>query len=293
MATTAIITTADRVISVRHSALAEVIGERHASAYLLVMCIRAAFDEWNETCLRRDRRAFERRLTAGALDSARVKYNRRSDAVYNFSTRGAGRTWASYLLKRANMMMWNQEFIEPSADDIECGSCYIFHVSLASSDFPGRILARADEPHADHPNADDPTWRYTTEPCRNAWSPVNLFGKPAFVLLDREGQEVVRVRRMKRIPTRFGIIQKGEIVGEIRRRGIVTYRISLKDGPSWVFQMRVFRQHFCAASSANQRAWVRVWCCEEQWLVLVQPEADDLRLIASLAFIHRERCAYQ
>src|SRR5581483_9244248 len=135
-------------------------------------------------------------------------------------------------------------------------------------------------------------WQFKTEPPRHAWSPVNLLGKPAFVLLDRATREVLRIRQHKRIPPCFEIVQSAEIVGEIRRLGVVSYRVQLVGGLTWTFRMPPFTHYFCATSNANTRVWVRVWRSEMTWVLLVPPEADDVRLVASLAFIHRERSVY-
>lgn len=112
------------------------------------------------------------------------------------------------------------------------------------------------------------------------------------MVLDREAGEILRIRRRKRIPPCFEIIRNAEVVGEIWRLGVVTYRIELVAGPIWTFRMPPFRQLFFATSNANTRIWARVVFLEMTWIALVPPEADDPRLVAALAFIHRERCVY-
>lgn len=174
----------------------------------------------------------------------------------------------------------------PTEKDVERGAQYVIQVSLASSDCPGTVFAGADA-------GDEPTWQFKTEPPRHAWSPVNLvLGKPAFVFLDRDAREILRIRRRKRIPPSFEILQNAAVVGEIRRLGVVTYRINLRGGPTWSFRMAPFTQLFFAVSNGRVGAWVQVWRSEMCWVILVRPEVDDLRLVAALAFIHRERCHY-
>jgi hypothetical protein len=173
--------------------------------------------------------------------------------------------------------------VVPSEDDVKHGIKYGFQVSLASSDFPGSISGGREE---------NTTWLYKTEPARNAWSPRNLLRKPAFVLRDGEAREVLRIRRCKRIPPCFEIAQNGAVVGTIRRLGIVSYRIDLVGGPRWLFRMPIFTHCFYARSTLDTRVWIQVFSSEMNWIALVQSQADDLRLVASLAFIHRERCAY-
>lgn len=177
-------------------------------------------------------------------------------------------------------------YLPPSENDVESGVKYSVQVSLRSNDFRGSIFG-ADDPD------DKPTWQFKTEPPRHAWSPVNLLlGKPAFVLLDREAREIVRIRRRKRIPPCFEIVANAAVVGEIRRLGMFTYRIYLAGGPSWMFRIPPFTHHFCAISDGCAGAWAAVVSSEMNWAVLVRPESDDLRLLAALAFIHRERCVY-
>lgn len=174
-------------------------------------------------------------------------------------------------------------YVPPSDEEVERGGKYCFQISLASEAYPGSVFVWPE---------DEPRWQFKTEPPRHAWSPLNLFGKPVFVLLDRGTREILRIRRRRRVPPSFEIVQNGEVVGTILRRAIVTYRVELVGGPTWSFRMPAFTQNFCAISSGNAGAWVKVVYSEMNWVVLVRPQSDDLRLVAALAFIHRERCAY-
>lgn len=136
-------------------------------------------------------------------------------------------------------------------------------------------------------------WHYQTEPCRSAYSFLNLFRRPDFVLLDHDEKEVLRIRRRTRFPPRSDILQNGEVVGTIRLRSVLLNRYSLvlKAGPTWTFRMPLFTIRFYGESSANSR--VRVLMGPKvQWMLHLSAGADDVRLVAGLAFIHRQWWCY-
>jgi hypothetical protein len=112
--------------------------------------------------------------------------------------------------------------------------------------------------------------------------------------MDRESHEVVRIRRQQRIPPRFEMIQSGGVVGTIALRSPLRtrYTLAFSEGPTWFFRMPLFTVLFQGESNSSSRLWVQVAPSEKQWNVLIEPGADDLRLLASLAFIQRERWSY-
>ena len=133
-------------------------------------------------------------------------------------------------------------------------------------------------------------WRCETQLKRSAYSPLNLVARPDWVVTDLEGREVLRVRRTGSFPLRFEMIENGASVGTIRRRGLLRNRYTLDflSGPSWTFYLRLFTVHFGGVSTAGEMAWILVGPPKVQWNLLFQSGTADVRLLAALAFIHRE-----
>jgi hypothetical protein len=173
----------------------------------------------------------------------------------------------------------------PSPEDIERGVQYSFQLGDAL-DCPCAILAE--------PGMATAGWHCGTEPRRSPFSPLNLLRKPDFVLMDHEERVVLRIRRKSRVPPRFDMIQNGQVVGTIGLRSILRnkYAIALNAGPTWTFRMPLFTICFHGESTAESRVWVAVGPSKRQWNLLAQPGTDDVRLLAGLAFIHREWWCY-
>lgn len=132
------------------------------------------------------------------------------------------------------------------------------------------------------------------DPSRSAHSPVNLLRKPDVVLRDATWSEVLRIVRRSRWPARFELLQAGRVVGSVERKGLFRnrYVIGLAGGSTWVFRMPLFTICFWGVSERGERLWVQVGPSKQQWNFLLEPGADDLRLIGALAFIHREWWCY-
>lgn len=177
------------------------------------------------------------------------------------------------------------KFSGPTPDDVERGVQSCFQISTAS-DSSGWIRTQ--------PEATDFRWQFGTEPKRSAWSPLNLLRKPDFVVRDQEMREVLRIRRLSRIPSRFEVIQAGELVGTIRLRSLLRnrYTLDFREGSTWTFRMPLFSIQFYGMSTTGSRVWVIVGPGKRQWNLLMDPESDDIRLLACLAFIHREWWCY-
>ena len=56
--------------------------------------------------------------------------------------------------------------------------------------------------------------------------------------------------------------------------------------------MPLFTVYFHGESSSNSRVWVVVGPSKRQWTLLAEAGSDDERLLAALAFIHREWWCY-
>jgi len=175
------------------------------------------------------------------------------------------------------------KYIRPDASQLERGIEYRFVVENTPPS-PGVILVRPGTTR----------WRYEPHPNRSVYSLLNLLRKPDFVLLDAEGQEVLRISRVTRFPARFKMIERGKCVGEIVRRSVLRnkYTIEFDGGPGWLFRMPLYTVHFPGVSSAGTRVWVVVGPSKRHWNVLVEHEADSVYLLCALAFIHREWWCY-
>lgn len=163
--------------------------------------------------------------------------------------------------------------------DFSVGHQYCFHIG-SEKEWPGIILSEPDVTR----------WRFTTNPKRNPWSPLNLFSNPQFVVTDRNEQEALRVRRNTRFPPRFEMIEDGKPVGIIKLRSLLRNRYTIQFGnePIWTFHMPLFTIHFRAESASGKEVLVRVGPSKRQWNLLTQPGTDSVYFLCALAFIHRE-----
>ncbi len=167
--------------------------------------------------------------------------------------------------------------------DFAQGHQYCFQIG-SETEWPGVILS---EPGVIR-------WRYTTDPKREPWSAANLLGKPHFVVTDADGHESLRVRRAKRFPPRFEMIEHGETVGRIALRSLLRnrYTLQFRDEPNWTFHMPLFTVYFRAESTSGREVLVRVGPSKKQWNLLAEPGTASSYLLCALAFIHREWWAY-
>lgn len=190
-------------------------------------------------------------------------------------------------MKRGNrervMKFRSKPSLTPTDDELENASAYCFKLDN-SADYPGSIFAESGRL----------CWRFETLPRRSAYSPLNLFRKPVFVALDVESHEVLRIRVQPGATRRFDLIQDGLVVGTIQRRGFLrsTYTCSFSGGPVWTVKMPLFTLLFQGKSTNGLTVWIRVGPSKKQWNVLTCLNGDDVRLIAALAFIHREWWCY-
>jgi hypothetical protein len=171
----------------------------------------------------------------------------------------------------------------PDAGDIERGIQYCFQIGR-ETDSPGVILCK--------PNVI--RWQYETRPRRSPYSLMNLLKKPDFVITNPGGQEVLQVRRVKRLPPSFEMIEHNQVVAKIAMRSILRnkYRLEFKAGPIWTFCMPLFTVFFWGESTAGTKVWVRVGPSKKQWNLLAEPGVDSVHLLSGLAFIHREWWCY-
>src|SRR5262245_48490357 len=119
-----------------------------------------------------------------------------------------------------------------------------------------------------------------------AWSLRNVF--------DSGGCELLRIRRERRLPPRFEMVQDSQIVGRIALCGVLRnkYSIALPDQTTWLFRMPLFTVVFRGESDKGSAVWVFVGPPKVQWNILLDGEGDGLYILSALAFIHREWWCY-
>lgn len=187
------------------------------------------------------------------------------------------------MVRHLRMSALRLRYTAPDPSQIEQCAAYRFHIISTPEDW-GRIYVK--------PGAI--RWRYETDPPRPSHSPLNIIRKPDFVVLDTDNQEVLRIARKIRFPARFNIVQGGRTVGEIARRSVLRnkYSIEYEGGPAWLFKMTLFSVRFPGISCEGSRVWVVVGPSKKQWNVLIERRADSVKLVGSLAFLHREWWCY-
>ena len=169
---------------------------------------------------------------------------------------------------------------EPSSEEIKPRAhpgAYCFHCTGSGNgeiyDSAGKIL-----------------WRFRTGPEKHFSSTYGLFQLPDFVVYDTAERELLRIRRERRLPSQFVMLENGLPVCTISQRSIFLnkYALDFADGSRWTFHMPLFTVFFSGVSGSG--ASVRVGLDSHNvWSVLVDPGHDSLHLVFSLAFIHRER----
>lgn len=181
------------------------------------------------------------------------------------------------------MNLLNKRSLGPSSELMDRG-LKVYSLIEFDPDAPGAIVNEEGVSQ----------WRFRTEPRRLAWSLRNLIRKPEFVVFDSDGCELLRIRRERRLPPRFEMVQDSRIVGRIALCSVFRnkYSITLPDHTTWLFRMPLFTVVFRGESDKGSEVWVFVGPPKVQWNILLAGEGDRLYILSALAFIHRERWCY-
>lgn len=121
-------------------------------------------------------------------------------------------------------------------------------------------------------------------------SSLHLLKKSAFVVTNSDERELLRVEKRRRFSLSFEMLESGQHVGTIRLRSSLLnkYTLTLNDGATWTFLLPLYTVHFRGDSTTGERVWMQVGPRTKlQWMVLVKPEFEDLRILCAIAFIHR------
>ena len=136
-------------------------------------------------------------------------------------------------------------------------------------------------------------WRFRTQHRNNRmaffYSLFRLL--PDFVFYDTTEQELLTIRCEERYPlTRFVMVEKGSAVCTIQQKSILQnkYIIEFNDGDRWVFHLPLFTVFYKGVSENGEEVQVRMEH-HHTWYVKISSSSDNLRLVAALALIHRER----
>jgi hypothetical protein len=189
-------------------------------------------------------------------------------------------------LQPESIMPKRGEVSGPDSEEIETGHHYFLDIDMTSE---ASMAIFAD------PSTSECRWRCETEPRRSAFSLINLIRPVDFVLRDRQGIEIVRIRRSSVLPLRFEIVRSGQVVGRVCLRGLLLgnkYTIDLSEGTTWTIHLPLFSMQFHGESRGGFPLWIVVGPSKRQWSLLISRDSDDLRLLAGLAFIHRRWWCY-
>lgn len=181
------------------------------------------------------------------------------------------------------MRLWKRSTEPPSDDCAEHGAEFYSVVSWDGSQ-PVDILDDSDVLR----------WRGELRPARWPLALVNVFRKSFYVVSNPDGQELFIIRRVKRFPATFEMVEHERVIGQIQLRSILRnkYVLSFSNGETWTIRMPLFTVYFWAESNADTTIWIVVGPSVMRWNILVEPGIDNAHLVPALTFIQREWCVY-
>ena len=156
---------------------------------------------------------------------------------------------------------------------------YFFHCSYSGfgeiGDSTGKVL-----------------WRVAGQAEKNRRRyPYGWLRLPDFMVCDTAGRELFRIKRIRRLPpARFVMTENGRPVCTIRQQRVLLnrYALAFDGGEMWTFHLPLFSVFFTGATPNGGQILVRLWS-HNTWQVRISAGNDSPRLLAALAFIHRER----
>jgi hypothetical protein len=136
-------------------------------------------------------------------------------------------------------------------------------------------------------------WRFST-PHKNsflAFPRIFFHLLPDFVFYDTTDQELLIIRCERRYPlTRFVMVGNGLQICTIKQMSILQnkYIIEFNSGYRWTFHIPMFTVYYKGVAETGEEVHIRMQR-QDTWYVQIPSNLDDLRLVAALALIHRER----
>ncbi len=172
----------------------------------------------------------------------------------------------------------------PDVDTIENGTVYCIEVERGSNGTRGTI--------SEYPGT--LRWRYSVRPTGSETSSRNVLIRKEFVFTDEKEQEIITIRRESFFPASFGIMEKGETVGKVKRRNILgtKYEINIKEDSVWMVSIPLYRMNFRAESNVGTTIWFRYGQSTMQWMAISRPGDSYDRVLMALAFIHNNKWNY-
>lgn len=167
---------------------------------------------------------------------------------------------------------------EPNLDATDQGAKYCIALDVENRCRTGKIWNE----HG------DVEWHYG--PRRNplGYSLRNPLNKPDYVFFDFNEQEMVTIRRVSFVPSRFQVLVRGHVAGHITMQSPLLnhYKIVIDGFATCVFRMPLFTVYFHGHVKNVAGVWVVVGPSKTQWNILVRSDLDDIRLLSSIALIH-------
>jgi len=136
-------------------------------------------------------------------------------------------------------------------------------------------------------------WRFKTLHKRPHY-PYGFFRLPDFVVYDKTDKEVFRIKlECKLALSQFVMLENGLAICTINQRSILRNKFTLNfaNGQKWIFRMPLFTARFGGLSETGEKIRVGVRT-HNIWYVSIDASADNPQLVATLAFIHRERLRF-
>jgi hypothetical protein len=137
-------------------------------------------------------------------------------------------------------------------------------------------------------------WHFKTLHIRPHY-PYGLFRVPDFVVCDRAGKELFRIRLQRKWPlARFEMIENGSPICTFQQRSFLrnSFTFAFTDGQKWVFRMPLFTGRFGGLSETGEKIRAHSGRTHNIWYVSIDEKVDSPQLVAALAFIHRERLRF-
>ncbi len=174
-------------------------------------------------------------------------------------------------------------FPGPSDECVSAGAKYLFGICSDK----GQSVDIYDD-------NDELQWRLEIIHKEPAHKLLNIFKKPDLVLFNQNNIEMLRIHRVQRFPAIFEISESEKVIGTISLQSVFQnkYAIKFLTGESWVFRMPLYTTNFWAVSSEDTYVWAQIGSAKRCWLLLVEPGVNNLHLLWSLAFIHRQWWCY-
>ncbi len=139
-----------------------------------------------------------------------------------------------------------------------------------------------------------PLWRFKTLHAGKPHYPYGLFRIPDFVVYDLADRELYRFKLVRKLAlSKFVMLENGATICTITLRSFLRnkYTLDFADGRKWLFRIPLFGVRISCQSETGDKILAH-YRGHNVWQVQLEPPVDDPRLVAALAFLHRERLRF-